>query len=107
MSEPDSAEVQAVVRHARPSLESVPYATVVIGFANRGAARVDVRAYDLVWPEGRFSVTDSKIALGPGEARDFTVRVPVASGNIDALIADATRARVERLETRTVATGSR
>lgn len=96
----DPSSLRAVVRRAAPSLESMPYATVVVGFVNDAAEPIEVDAYDIVWPGGRFSVTGSKIALEPHESRDFTVRVPVSAGDIDALIADANRARVERLATR-------
>lgn len=99
-SDPGASRVRCTVRRATPSLESVPYATVVVGFVNDAPEATEVDAYDIVWPGGRFSVTSSKIALKPGEARDFTVRVPVSSGNIDELIADVTRARVERVVTR-------
>src|SRR3954462_15716062 len=100
MNDPAASNVQCVVRRASPSLESMPYATVVIGFLNGGPAAVEVEAYDLVWPGGRFSVTNSKIALGRGEARDFTLRVPRSSGDIDALISNARDARIEWLVTR-------
>ncbi len=95
MSGAHSLEIQSVVRAAAPSLESVPYASVAVEFTNCGAALVEVKGYDIVWPEGRFSISNSTIALAPGEARTITVRVPVSSGNIDALVADPSGARIE------------
>lgn len=100
MTDPAASHVRSLVRRASPSLESMPYATLVVGFVNDGPEAVEIEAYDVVWPGGRFPVTDSKIALKRGEARDFTVRVPVSSGNIDALISNAGDAHIERLVTR-------
>lgn len=100
MARLDPPGVTAVVREARPSLESVSYATVVIVFSNATARRVRVTSYEVVWSGGRHRVRGTKLALEPGEARHHRVRVPPASGDLNALLGDAAHARVERVEVR-------
>ena len=90
--------VKALVREGRPSLESVPYALVVVTFSNSTPKQLHVRGYDIVWPKGRFTVSGSELVLDPGASKDWNVRVPASAGDIDALVATPADARVESID---------
>jgi hypothetical protein len=82
---PAAPEVTAAVRIVRPSLESIPYRVVTLGFVNRSSRTVMVDAYRIAWPGGDFTASDVGVRLAPGAAVSRTARIGLDRGGLDNL----------------------
>jgi hypothetical protein len=94
------ADVTAAIRRVVPSLESAMYATVTMSFRNDTARSLTIARYRISWPGGTATIVPSSdMVLGPGESREWSVRIHPDAGDLDALTTGST-AHVEVVEVR-------
>jgi hypothetical protein len=83
------------VTSARSTGESAPAAIVTLRFRNRSAHPFEVRGYRLSWPGGSLTAKPGDLRLPPEVDVERTVRVEARHGDVAALIARTSEARVD------------